>query len=335
VLLGGILTDKVGWEWIFFLNVPIGLAVILAGQRVLEESRVEMDTRSFDVLGAITVTGGLTALVYGLVATDTHSWTSTVVVGSLAAAAVLLAVFVAIERRAVAPLLPFSIFRLRSLTGANIVGTLLGAAIFSMFFLLSLYMQQVLGYSALKTGVAYLLVAGTIILAAGASQALVTRVGVRIVMTTGMVLTIAGLLWFSQVSVGGSYQVDLVPGFILAGLGLGFSFVPVQIAALVGVGHDEAGIASGLINTSQQVGGALGVAVLSTITFTRVDSYLSSHGHNPSLFPNALVDGFHVAFLAGAGMALIGLVATLLFIPKEIAPEALPEASGEPVMEGA
>ena len=333
VLLGGILTDQFSWEWIFFLNVPIGLAVILAGQRVLEESRVELPSRSLDVLGAITVTAGLTLLVYGLVATDTHSWGSSTVIGPLVAAAVLLAAFVGIERRAEAPVLPFSIFRLKSLTGANIVGLLLGASIFSMFFLLSLYMQQVLGYSALKTGVAYLLVAGTIILAAGASQALVTKVGVRWVLTAGMLLTTAGLLWFSQVSVSGSYQVDLVPGFILSGLGLGFAFVPVQIASLVGVTHDEAGVASGLINTSQQVGGALGVAVLSTITFTRVDSYVGSHAPGPLLFPSALVDGFHAAFLAGAGLALIGLIATLVFIPKEVPAEQMAAPAGEPAID--
>jgi predicted MFS family arabinose efflux permease len=248
------------------------------------------------------------------------------VLGSLAGAAVLLALFIAIERRAAAPLLPFSIFRLRSLTGANIVGFLIGASIFSMFFLLSLYMQQVLGYSALKAGFAYLLVAITIIIAAGASQALVTKIGVRTVLAAGMALTVAGLLWFSQVSVGGSYAVDLVPGFILAGLGLGFSFVPVQIASLVGVGHEEAGIASGLINTSQQVGGALGVAILSTVTFTRVDSYLTDHATSSAsaqaLFPNALVNGFEIAFLVGAALAAVGLIATLLFIPRHVALDA-------------
>jgi EmrB/QacA subfamily drug resistance transporter len=326
VLLGGVLTDKVSWEWIFFINVPVGLAVIAAGQRLLVESKVEMKTRSFDVLGAITVTAGLTALVYGLVTTANHSWTSLTVLGSLAASAVLLALFAAIERRAASPLLPFSIFRLRSLTGANIVGFLIGSAIFSMFFLLSLYMQQVLGYSPLKTGFAYLLVAGTIIVAAAASQAMVTRIGVRTVLAGGMALTIAGLLWFSQVSVGGSYLVDLVPGFILSGLGLGFSFVPVQIASLVGVGHEEAGIASGLINTSQQVGGALGVAILSTVTFTRVDSYLTSHATSQTsaqaLFPNALVNGFEIAFLVGAALAVVGLIATLLFIPRHVVLDA-------------
>ena len=332
VLLGGILTDQIGWEWIFFLNVPIGLIVILAGQRVLHESRVELGSRSLDIAGAILVTAGLTLLVYGLVTTDTYSWTSTRVLGSLAGAAVLLAGFVAVELRAKAPILPFSIFRLKSLTGANIVGLLLGAAIFSMFFLLSLYMQQVLGYSALKAGVAYLLVASVIIVAAGASQALVTRIGVRSVLITGMVLLVAGLVWFSQVSVHGSYATDLAPGFILAGIGLGFSFVPVQIASLIGVTHDEAGIASGLINTSQQVGGALGVAVLSTITFTRYDSYLGDHGNNLALIPNALVDGFHVAFLVGAGLALIGLVATLLFIPKDVKSEQ-PVPAGEPAID--
>ena len=332
VLLGGILTDQIGWEWIFFLNVPIGLIVILAGQRVLHESRVELGSRSLDIAGAILVTAGLTLLVYGLVTTDTYSWGSTRVLGSLAGAAVLLAGFVAVELRAKAPILPFSIFRLKSLTGANIVGLLLGAAIFSMFFLLSLYMQQVLGYSALKAGVAYLLVASVIIVAAGASQALVTRVGVRSVLITGMVLLVAGLLWFSQVSVHGSYATDLAPGFILAGIGLGFSFVPVQIASLIGVTHDEAGIASGLINTSQQVGGALGVAVLSTITFTRYDSYLGDHGNNLALIPNALVDGFHLAFLVGAGLALIGLVATLVFIPKDVKSEQ-PAPAGEPAID--
>ncbi len=318
VLLGGILVDSVSWEWIFFINVPVGALVFLAAPRFLEESRVETESRNFDLVGAVAVTAGLTLLVYGLVSTDSHSWTSALVLAALIAAFVLLAAFVAIELRAKAPLLPFSIFRLRSLTGANVVGLLLGASIFSMFFLLSLYMQQVLGYSPLKAGVSYLLIAGTIIVAAGASQAFVTRVGVRRTLVAGGLLVIAGLLWFSRVSVGGSYAVDLAPGFVLAGIGLGFSFVPVQIASLVGVTHDEAGVASGLINTSQQVGGALGVAILSTITFTEVNSYVSAHATahpSPLLGAQALVSGFHDAFLAAAAMSVIGLVATLTLIP--------------------
>ncbi len=327
VLLGGILVDKVGWRWIFFINVPVGVVVILAGIRLLHESRVESETRSFDALGAVVVTAGLTLLVYGLVETSSHSWLSTLVLAALAGAVVLIALFVWIERHAAAPLLPFSIFRLRSLTGANVVGALLGASIFSMFFLLSLYMQQVLGYSPLKTGVGYLLVAFTIIVAAGASQALVTRLGVRSVLTVGMVLLIAGLLWFSRVSVNGSYIGALAPGFVLAGVGLGCSFVPVQIASLIGVTHDQAGIASGLINTSQQVGGALGVAILSTITFTEFSDYMSSHIYfgntspaGAALAQNALVSGFHVAFVAAAILAAIGLVATRSLVPSHSVP---------------
>jgi EmrB/QacA subfamily drug resistance transporter len=318
VLLGGILVNSVSWEWIFFINVPVGALVVITAPRLLTESRVEMESRSFDVAGAITVTAGLTLLVYGLVSTDSHSWTSALVVGSLLAALVLLLGFVAIERRARAPLLPFSIFRLRSLTGANVAGLLLGASIFSMFFLLSLYMQQVLGYSPLKAGFSYLLIAVTIILAAGASQAIVTRVGVRRILVTGYVLLIAGLLWFARVRVDGSYLVDLAPGFVIAGLGLGFSFVPVQIASLMGVDHDRAGIASGLINTSQQVGGALGVAILSTVTFTEVNSYLAAHATGPPsqlLASQALVSGFHYAFLTGAALAMIGLIASFTMIP--------------------
>ena len=318
VLLGGVLVNNVSWEWIFFINVPVGALVVIAAPRLLAESRVEMETRSFDVAGAITVTAGLTLLVYGLVSTDSHSWTSALVVSSLLAAFVLLLGFVAIERRARAPLLPFSIFRLRSLTGANVAGLLLGASIFSMFFLLSLYMQQVLGYSPLKAGFSYLLIAGTIIVAAGASQAIVTRVGVRRILVTGYVLVIVGLLWFARVRVDGTYLVDLAPGFVIAGLGLGFSFVPVQIASLMGVDHDRAGIASGLINTSQQVGGALGVAILSTVTFTEVNSYLAAHATGPPsqlLASQALVSGFHYAFLTGAALATIGLVASITMIP--------------------
>jgi Na+/melibiose symporter-like transporter len=333
VLLGGILVNNVSWEWIFFINVPVGVLVILASPRLLTESRVEMETRSFDFAGAVTVTAGLTLLVYGLVSTDSHSWTSALVLGALLGALVLLLGFVAVERRARAPLLPFSIFRLRSLTGANVAGLLLGASIFSMFFLLSLYMQQVLGYSPLKAGFSYLLIAGTIIFAAGASQAIVTRLGVRRILVTGYVLVIVGLLGFARVRVSGTYAVDLAPGFVIAGLGLGFSFVPVQIASLVGVTHERAGIASGLINTSQQVGGALGVAILSTITFTQVNSYLADHATGPpsqSLTAHALVSGFHYAFLAGAAMAVIGLVASITLIPggtpdEILATDAVPE----------
>jgi EmrB/QacA subfamily drug resistance transporter len=329
VLLGGILTDLAGWEWIFLLNVPIGAAVMAFGTRLLAESRAPGERSGFDVLGAVTVTAALTLVVYGLVETTSQSWLSTTVAGSLGAGALLLAAFVAIELTARRPLLPMRIFRLRSVSAANVVGLLLGASIFGMFFLLSLYMQQVLGYSALRAGVAYLAVALTIVVAAAVSQALVTRLGVRNVLATGMVLVAVGLLWFTQIDADGAYLVDLLPGFIIAGAGLGFSFVPVTIAALVGVEDRDAGVASGLINTTQQVGGALGVAIASTISITRAEDFLAARGGDPALLPQALTDGFSVAFAAGAGVALLGLLATLAFIPPARPAEVEPPLAAE------
>jgi EmrB/QacA subfamily drug resistance transporter len=332
VLLGGVLTDQLNWSWIFYINVPVGALVIALGPRYLRESRVEAGRRSFDLVGAVLVTSGLSLLVYALVQTVDHSWTAPRTIAMFIGAAALLGGFVATEARSAAPLMPLRIFRNRSLAGANVVGLMLGASIFSMFFLLTLYMQQVLHYSALKTGVGYLLVSGVIIVSAGASQALVNRIGVRTVLATGMALTAVGLVYFSQVSVGGSYLVDLAPGFILTGVGLGFSFVPVTIAALVGVEMAEAGIASGIINTSQQVGGALGTAILSTVAFTRVSDYLQSHAPSQTVLLHADVNGFGVAFLVGAALAGLGLLATLTMIPRGVAPEpVVGEEAAEPV----
>jgi len=332
VLLGGVLTDQLNWSWIFYINVPVGALVIALGPRYLRESRIETaGRRSFDLLGAVLVTGGLSLLVYALVQTVDHSWTAPRTIAMFLGAAVLLGGFIFTEQRAESPLMPLRLFRNRSLSGANVVGLMLGASIFSMFFMLPLYMQQVLGYSALRTGIGYLLVASTIIVSAAASQALVTRIGVRTVLATGMGLTVAGLLYFSQVSVNGSYLTDLAPGFILTGVGLGFSFVPVTIAALVGVEMNDAGIASGIINTSQQVGGALGTAILSTVAFTRVSDYLTSHAPAPDLLLRADVDGFSVAFLVGAGLSALGLLATLTMVPRGVAPEHVAEEATEPV----
>ncbi len=325
VLLGGILTDQLNWSWIFYINVPVGIAVIALGPRFLRESRVEEGRRTFDLLGAALVTGGLSLLVYALVQTVDHSWTAPRTIGMFVASAVLLGGFLATERRTHAPLMPLRLFRNRSLSGANVVGLMLGASIFSMFFLLTLYMQQVLGYSPLKTGIGYLLVATVIVISAGASQALVTRIGVRTVLAIGMSLTAAGLIYFSQVSVGGSYVGDLAPGFVLAGIGLGFSFVPVTIAALVGVDQAEAGVASGIINTSQQIGGALGTAILSTVAFTRAADYATSHAPTPQLPLLAAVDGYSAAFLVGAILAIAGVVATLTMVPGGRAEELVGE----------
>ena len=316
VLLGGVLTDTLGWEWIFLVNVPVGVLVILLTPRFVRESQAEGATRSFDVAGAVSATAGLALLVYALVNTDTAGWASGETIGLLVGSAALLVAFVVIEMRATAPLLPLSIFRLRNLTGANIVGLLLGAAIFSMFYFLSLYMQQVLGYSALRTGFAYLLVAVVIIIAAAVSQALVTRFGAKVILAIGMALLTLGLLWFTMIEVNGSYVINLVPGFLLTGVGLGFAFVPVSIAALQGVQAHEAGIASGLINTSQQIGGALGIAILATIATTHTESVMKDAQGQSSELQRALTEGFQYAFAVGAGMALIGLIATLVFLDR-------------------
>jgi len=330
VLLGGILTDQLNWSWIFYINVPVGIAAIALAPRILRESRIEQGRRAFDVLGATLVTAGLSLLVYALVQTVDHSWTAPRTIAMFVGSAVLLAGFIATERRADAPLMPLRLFRNRSLAGGNVVGLMLGASIFSMFFLLTLYMQQVLGYSALKTGVAYLLVSSVIIVSAGASQALVTKIGVRTVLASGMGLTAAGLIYFSQVPVNGSYWVDLAPGFILSGVGLGFAFVPVTIAALVGVDQREAGVASGIINTSQQIGGALGTAILSTVAFTRAADYATSHPPTPQLPLLAAVDGYSAAFLVGAVLAIAGVVATLTMVPGGRADELVADEAAEP-----
>ncbi len=312
VLLGGVLTQYAGWEWVLWVNVPIGIGAALLAPRLLAESRSESATRSFDIAGAISVTGGLAVLVYALVDAPNAGWGSTQTIGLLIAAVALLGAFVLIEHRSASPLVPFSIFRLRTLTGANVVGLLTGASLFSMFFFISLYMQNVLGYSAIKAGLSYLPLAVSIILSAGIASQLVTRIGFKAVMATGMALIAGGLAWFSQISPDGSFLSDVLGPSLLAAVGLGFSFVPVTIAAVSGVENRQAGLASGLINTSQQVGGALGLAVLSTVAFTQIDNAAAASGGNPSLA--ALTNGYGDAFLVGAGIALLGLIASLVLI---------------------
>ena len=313
VLAGGVLTEYAGWEWIFLVNVPIGLATLFFVPRYVRESRATNLTRHFDAAGATTVTAGLMFLVYGLTQSTNNGWTSGKTIGALTAAAVLIATFVFIEARSRSPLVPLSFFRKRTRTGANIIGFGLGTMIFGAFFMLSLYMQQVLGYSAMQTGVGYLAVALTAVVAAGASQALVTKLGVKPVLMTGMVLLGLGLAFFSQVSVGGSYVSDLLPGFLLIGVGMGFSFVPISIAALAGITSTEAGLASGLINTSQQIGGALGIAILATVSTTRTDNLLASGAEQAA----ALTGGFGLAFWVAAAFAVVSLVATIVLLRRD------------------
>jgi EmrB/QacA subfamily drug resistance transporter len=304
VILGGVLTTTLGWEWVFYVNTPIGIGAALLAPRLIPESRADADLRRFDVGGAVTVTGGLSILVYALVNAHKAGWGSFQTVGLLTLSIALLAAFVIIEQRSEAPLVPFRIFRLPTVTGANVTGLLIGASLFSMFFFISLYMQQVLGYGALKAGVSYLPLAIAIILAAGAASQLTTRYGFKPVLLAGMAFVAGGLIWFAQVPTNGSYAGNILGPSLLAGIGLGLAFVPVTIAAVAGVREREAGLASGLINTSQQVGGALGLAVLATIADSKTTNALAS-GHS---LHSALTLGFQSAFLTGAGFAILGFV---------------------------
>jgi EmrB/QacA subfamily drug resistance transporter len=314
VLLGGVLTQWAGWEWVLWVNVPIGLAAAAIAPSLIGESRSESATRSFDVGGAISVTGGLSLLAYALLDTNSAGWGSAQTIGLIAASAALIGAFVVIELRSRAPLVPFWIFRFGSVTGANVVGLLLGASLFSMFLFLTLYMQQVLHYSAIKTGFSYLPLALTIVFTAGLASQLVTRIGFKPVLLTGMASLTAGLIWLGQISVGGSYLGDILGPSLLAGAGLGLAFVPITIAAVAGIQEREAGLASGLINTSQQIGGALGLAVLAAIADSRTNHLITAGHGNRADLPQALTEGFQSAFLVGSGFAALGFALAFVLI---------------------
>jgi EmrB/QacA subfamily drug resistance transporter len=311
VLLGGILTEGLGWEWVLWVNVPVALIALAFTPGLIPESRSEAATRHYDAAGAVSITAGLSLLAYAFLDASSSGWGSTKIVSLLAVSAALIAAFVVIEQRSKAPLVPFRIFRSRTLTGANVVGLLLGASLFSMFYFISLYMQQVLGYSAIHAGLSYLPLALTIVVAAGVGGQLVTRFGFKPILAAGLLFVSLGLLGFSQVSVGGGFLTDILGPSLLAAMGLGFGFVTSTIAAVSGVRESEQGLASGLINTSQQIGGALGLAVLSTIATSRTDHVLAAGG---SSLPNALTEGFQSAFFGGAVIAALGFVATLVLI---------------------
>jgi EmrB/QacA subfamily drug resistance transporter len=314
VLLGGVLTDGLGWEWVMWVNVPVSLIVLALAPQLIPESRSESQTRYFDVAGAVTVTAGLSLLVYAVVDAESAGWGSGQTIGLLAAAIALLGVFTAIELRSHAPLVPFGIFRRRTLTGANVVGLMVGGSLFAMFFFITLYMQQVLGYSPIKAGLSYLPLSVAIIVSAGVASQLVTKIGFKPVLAVGLVLIAGGLVWFSRVSVGGGFTTDILGPSLLAAVGLGFAFVTTTIAAVSGIEDREQGLASGLINTSQQIGGALGLAVLATIANSRTDDVVAAAGGNPAALPGALVEGFQSAFLGAAVIAVIGLALTFALI---------------------
>ena len=324
VLLGGVLTKYLGWEWIFFVNVPVGAIALLLTPRFVRESRMAIAGRRYDPFGAITITAGLVALVYAISKAPYDGWGSWKTIVLLVVSASLLVAFVVVERTVPDPVMPLRIFRVRTVAGANVVGALLGAVVFANFFVLTQYVQTVLLYSALRAGVTFVATAGTAVLAAGLAQGLSTRFGVKPVMAIGMALMAGGMLWYTQIPVHGTFAGDLLVGYLLVGIGLPFGFVPVTIAALAGIEAHEAGLASGMINTTQQIGGAIGVAITATVYLTHFNNSVRADG-----VLLALTDGYRLAFWVCAGFAVAGLVATLTLIRREelaATPEIAPTA---------
>jgi MFS family permease len=323
VLLGGVLTSYLSWSWIFFVNLRVGAAVLAVGPWLLSESRAALAHRHFDVSGATSITAGLMVLVYAITRTSEHGWSDGVTVGLLATAAALIVAFVGIEARSPAPLLPLRIFRLRTLSAANATMLAIGATAFAQFFLITLYLQEVLHYSAIETGVAFVAITVTIVVVSNVGQALTTRLGARPVLSAGLLLTAAGGALYAQMPAGGHYFRDVFPGLILSGIGLALSFVPVTIASLTGVQLSDAGVASGLINTSRQIGGSIGLAAVTTIAATATSHYARSHAV-PAFGSPALTHGFQVAFYTLAGLALVGAAIAATFV--ESRPKAAPRA---------
>ena len=310
VLLGGILTDYLSWRWIFFVNVPVGTLVLLLTSRIVPESRRDAEERHYDALGAVLVSAGLALLVYAISEAPNVGWGAARTILLLIASAALLIGFLVNERRVHDPLMPFHIFRVRTVAGANAVGLLLGAVIFANFFLLTLYVQDVLGYSPIKTGLTFLATAGTAVVSAGVAQALTTRFGAKPIIVVGLALLAGAMVWYSQIPVHGHYASDLLPGYLMVGVGIAFAFVPVSIAALAGVVEREAGLASGLINTSQQIGGAIGTAVASTVFASHLKSLAG--GARPTIADFAHSYGYAFWPLALFGAAAIIAAVTLI-----------------------
>jgi EmrB/QacA subfamily drug resistance transporter len=314
VLLGGALTSSLGWSWIFFINLPVGVLLFAISPWLLRESRAALNHRHFDAAGAASITGGLMLLVYGVTRAAQDGWGSVSTIGVLAAAAALIVTFVVIELRSKAPLLPMRLFRLRTLAVSNVTQLLVAAALFSQFFLLTLYMQQVLHYSAMQTGVAYVAMTLAIIVVANIAQALVTRVGIRRILPVGLTLVAGSLVLYGQLPVDGHYFWDLFPAFLIGGIGLALTFVPLVIGGLTGARQSDAGVASGLFTTSQQVGGAIGVAAATTIATTFTSRFVEAHPGVSPLSGSALNHGFSITFYVLAGVAALGavLAATLI-----------------------
>jgi EmrB/QacA subfamily drug resistance transporter len=314
VLIGGVLTSYLSWSWIFFINVPVGVAAIALTPLLLRESRAELANRHFDVAGATAVTAGLMVLVYALTRATSDGWGSGTTVSLLAGSAALLLAFIVIELRSRSPLLPLRIFRLRTLSAANASIAIVGAVAFSEFFVLTQYLQDVLHYSAVESGVAFAAFALTVVVASNVAQAIVGRLGVRATLTAGLIASAVSVGLLTRLPVHGSYFWDLFPAFVLGGAGMGFSFVPVTIAGLSGVERADAGVASGLINTSRQIGGAIGIAAVSTIAATSTGSYVRAHAGVTATSGVALDHGFQTALYALTGLLVVGAVIAIAFV---------------------
>jgi EmrB/QacA subfamily drug resistance transporter len=326
VLLGGLLTSYLNWSWIFFINIPVGITVVALAPWLLRESRIEGNRRHFDLAGAASVTAGLMLLVYAMTRASTHGWGSGSTVALLAASAALVAAFVAIELRSRAPLLPMRMFRMRTLAAANGAGLIVATVGYSMFFLLTLYLQEVLGYSAIQTGLAFAAITLTIVVFSNVAQKLVTRLGARAVLASGLLLFAAALSLLARLPVHGHYAQDVLPALLIGGMGMSLSFVAMTIAALSGVERADAGIASGLVNTSRQIGGAVGLAAVSTIATTFSTRYADSHAGVSAFSGSALTHGFSVAFYVLSGLAVLGSLVAAAFIERS------PRAAGVPAV---
>jgi EmrB/QacA subfamily drug resistance transporter len=324
LILGGVLTQSFSWPWIFFVNVPVGIATFALSLRLVPESRDEHAHGSYDVAGAITVTGGLMTLVYAIVKAETAGWTSATTLGFFALSVALLVSFVLIELRAAAPLVRLSIFRVRSLLTANLVMFLAMSGMFAMFFFNTLYIQRVLGYKPLEAGLAFLPFTAGIMVSAGHASQFAPRVGVRLVATIGMLLSAGGMIWLTQLPVHGTYLANVLPAIVLSSLGMGAVFMPLTLVATTGLEDRDQGLASGLFNTSQQIGGALGLAILSTIAASRTNAAGGSQN-------NALVSGFHWAFGGGALFLLGALAVMTALLRRHHVARIEAEAVGEPV----
>jgi EmrB/QacA subfamily drug resistance transporter len=327
VLLGGVLTSYLSWSWIFFINVPVGLAAIALAPVLLRESRADVTHRHFDVPGAASITAGLMLLVYATTRATTDGWTSGSTLGLFAGSLALVAAFIAIELRSRQPLLPLRIFRLRTVTAANVAMAIVGAVAFSEFFLLTLYLQDVLHYSAVQSGAAFSAFAVTVVAASNVAQAIVGRIGVRPTLTAGLLASAVSVAALTQLPVDGHYLWNVFPWFVLGGAGMGLSFVPVTIASLTGVDRADAGVASGLINTSRQIGGAVGIAAFSAIATTAARNYAGDHAA-AATSGAALDHGFTTAFYVLTALLVLGalVVVTLVRPQREPQLEPLEEA---------